>query len=187
MTTTPTTPTTPRIAPGTRRDIGIVNTVIARIGGRVAGTEPLNMFRTLGRQRGLFRGWLFFSGKLMPGGKLARRETELVILRVAHLAGCAYEFEHHVVLSRRAGVVAADIERVVAGPHADGWTTREHAILAAVEELHHQRDITDETWATLRSHLDERQVVELCLLVGNYELLATTVTTLRIQTDRPRG
>lgn len=182
----PTAPTTPRIAPGGRRDIGVLNTVIARIGGRVAGTEPLNLFRTLGRARGLFLGWLHFSGRLMPGGRLARRETELVILRVAHLAGCAYELEHHVVLARRAGVTGDDVARVVAGPGADGWSRREHAILAAVDELHHQRDVTDVTWTELRTHLDERQAIELCLLVGNYELLATTINTLRIRPDEPR-
>ena len=58
---------------------------------------------TLGRHRPLFRGWLRFAGRLMPGGKLPRRETEMVILRVAHLRQCAYEFEHHARLARRAG------------------------------------------------------------------------------------
>ena len=69
-----------------------------------AGTSPPNLFLTLGRHRKLFRGWLRFAGRLMPGGKLPRRETELVILRVAHLRSCQYEFDHHVHLGRRAGL-----------------------------------------------------------------------------------
>jgi AhpD family alkylhydroperoxidase len=169
------TTTQPRIAPGTRKDVGLVAWTAARIGGRVAGTQPLNLFLTLGRQKRLFLGWLHFSGRMMPGGTLKRRETELVILRVSKLAGCDYEHAHHVHLAAKAGVT----EDVTRSP-------REDAILAAVDQLHARRDLDDDTWATLRTHLDERECVELILLVGNYELLATAVTTLRIQNDARR-
>ena len=40
--------------------------------------------------RGCSEVGLHFSGKLMPGAKLSRHETEPVILRVAHLRGCQY-------------------------------------------------------------------------------------------------
>ncbi|MBV8385841.1 MAG: carboxymuconolactone decarboxylase family protein, partial [Acidimicrobiia bacterium] len=83
---------TPRIAPGDLRDVGVVNWVVSAVSGRVAGTGPPNLFLTLGRNRALFRGWLHFAGRMMPGGKLPRRDTELVILRVAHLRNCEYEF-----------------------------------------------------------------------------------------------
>jgi AhpD family alkylhydroperoxidase len=176
----------PRVGPGGRRDVGILGWVIAAVGGRAVGTRPLHLFLTLGRHRRLFLGWLHFSGRLMPGGRLPRRETELVILRVAHLRGCAYEFEHHVAMSRRAGVRPPDIDRVVQGPDRPGWTARERAVLTAVDELHADRDVGDSTWTELRRHLDEREAIELCLLVGNYESLATTITALRIQPDEPR-
>ena len=179
-------PGQPRIEPGDRQAVGTVAWTIATVGGRVVGTKPLNLFLTLGRHRRLFRGWLRFAGRLMPGGKLPRRETELVILRVAHLAGCAYEFEHHVPMSRRAGVKPADVARVLEGPDASGWSPRERAVLTVVEELHRDRDISDAAWTDLRAHLDEREAIELCLLVGNYEMLATTITALRVQPDQRR-
>ena len=78
----------PRIEPGTRSDVGLVSWTIARVAGRVTGGPPPNLFLTLGRHPGLFRGWLRFAGRLMPRGKLPRRETELVILRVSHLREC---------------------------------------------------------------------------------------------------
>ena len=149
-------------------------------------TNPPNLFLTLGRHRKLFRRWLWFAGALMPGGKLPRRETELVILRVAHLRSCDYEFEHHVRLGRRAGLGDADIARVVEGPVDEGWSPREHALLTAVDRLHDERDLDDATWAALREHLDEREAIELCLLAGHYEMLATAIAALRIQPDRPR-
>jgi AhpD family alkylhydroperoxidase len=182
--------TAPRIAPGSRAEAGWFAWSFSQVAGRVTGTTPPNLFLTLGRHRRLFRGWLRFAGRLMPGGRLPRRETELVILRVAHLRGCAYEWEHHRHLGRRAGVTEADVERLaVDGPVADlgGWTSRETAILVAVDELHHAGDLADDTWSALRGHLDEREAIELLLLAGHYEMLATTINTLRIEPDRPRS
>jgi AhpD family alkylhydroperoxidase len=122
----------------------------------------------------------------MPGGTLPRDETELVILRVAHLRGCRYEFDHHVRLARRAGLGPDDVARVVAGPGAPGWSPRERATLEAVDALHATGDLPDTTWDALRAHLDEREAIELCLLAGHYEMLATVVTALRIAPDEPR-
>jgi AhpD family alkylhydroperoxidase len=178
--------TTPRITPGDRADVGIVNHAVGRVLGLASGTEPPHLFLTMGRAKGLFRGWLRFASRLMPFGKLPRRDTELLILRVAHLRSCAYEFDHHVHLGQRAGVTAADVDRVVAGPDADGWTDRERALLAAADALVADGDLDDATWAALRTHLDERAAVELVLLVGHYVMLASFITTLRIQPDRRR-
>ena len=177
---------TPRVRPGDRRDVGLVNWAVAAVSGRVAGTQPPNLFMTMGRHRRLFLGWAHFAGRLMPGGRLPRRDTELVILRTAHLRDCQYEFEHHRHLAGRAGVSAADIERVMAGPDAEGWSPREHALLTACDELHRSRDLSDATWHALAEHLDDRRIIELVLLVGHYEMLATFIATLRIETDQRR-
>ena len=174
---------TPRIGPGTRRDLGLVSWTIAQVAGRVTGGNPPNLFLTLGRHPGLFRGWLRFAGKLMPRGKLPRRETELVILRVAHVRDCRYEYEHHVRLGRRAGLSDAEITRVADGPAAEGWAPREEAVLQVADELLANGDVADETWSRVHGLLDTRELIELVLLVGHYEMLAKTINTLRIQPD----
>lgn len=176
----------PRIAPGSRREVGWIAWVIARISGRVAGTGPPNLFLTMGRHRRLHLGWLHFAGRMMPGGRLPRRETELLILRVAHVRGNRYEFDHHVTLGASVGVTASDVERVQIGPEASGWTLREQAMLRAADQLLEAEDIDDETWAGLRAHLDERLAIEVVMLVSHYRLLDTFITTLRIQPDNPR-
>ena len=91
----------PRIAPGSRTEVGTFAWAFAHLAGRVIRSDPPHLFLTMGRRPALFRGWLRFAARLTPRGRLPRRETELVILRVAHLRDCAYEFEHHVRLGRR--------------------------------------------------------------------------------------
>jgi AhpD family alkylhydroperoxidase len=160
--------------------------LISALAGRVGGTEPPALFLALGLRPRLLRGWLRFAGRLMPGGALPRRETELVILRVAHLRSCAYEWEHHVHLGRRAGVTTADLTRVQAGPEAPGWSAREQAVLRAVDALHETQDVDDASWSELARHLSPGDLVELVMLVGHYEMLATFIGTLRLAPDRRR-
>ncbi|MCK9247529.1 MAG: carboxymuconolactone decarboxylase family protein [Solirubrobacteraceae bacterium] len=178
---------TPRIPPGGLRELGLPNWAFSRLSGLATGTTPPNVFTTLGRHRGLFRGWLMFAGRLMPGGRIGRRETEMLIIRVAHLRGSRYEFEHHVRLGRRCGVTAADVDRLVAGPDADGWSPREQALLRAADALVAERRLDDERWAEVRRHLDEREAIELLMLVGHYDMLAMVIETLRLDLDEPRG
>lgn len=173
----------PRIAPGSLRELGLFNWVVCRVLSRAAGTRDAHLFSTLARQRPLFRAWLRFSAQMMPGGTLGRRDTELVILRVAHLRQCRYEQDHHERLGRRAGLDAEALARVAVGPGASGWSERHRALLGAVDALVHTRDIADEAWSALRGHYTEAQLIELCLLVGQYEALATTIATLRIERD----
>jgi AhpD family alkylhydroperoxidase len=175
--------TTPRIQPGGRRELGLATWGFTRLAGRAMRSSPPNLFTTFGRHGGLFWSWLMFAGRLMPGGKLPRRDTELVILRVAHLRDCTYEWDHHVKIGRRAGVDEDDLRRIAEGPAASGWSDREQAILAAVDELHADRDVSDATWKRLRSHLSQRDLIELVFLAGHYEMLATAIGTLRIQPD----
>jgi alkylhydroperoxidase family enzyme len=178
----------PRIAPGRRAEIGAANALITSVIGRAAGTDgPPHLFTTLARHPRLFRRWLRFAGALMPGGRLPRRDTELVILRVAVNCDCEYERRHHEHLGRRAGLDDADFARVGEGPAAAGWSEREAALLGAVDELHADRTISDALWSRLRERFTDAELIELCMLVGHYEMLAMTINGLRIQPDELNG
>ena len=159
----------------------------AGLAGRVTGTEPPAVFLTLGRHPRLFWGWLLFAGSLMPGGRLARRETELVILRVATLTGSDYELTQHrppgppgrpLGGRGRAGGRRAAMARV--GRRATG------CCCGSPTSFTRDEDLSDETWAALRAAYDEARCLEVVMLVGHYRMLATTLTTLRVQPDRPR-
>ncbi|NDK88181.1 carboxymuconolactone decarboxylase family protein [Gordonia desulfuricans] len=174
--------TTPRIPPGGLRELGPINWAFATVAAKAIGVQNAHIFSTLGRSRGLFRAWLYFSARQMPFGTLSRKDSEMVIIRVAHLRGSEYELDHHRRLGKRAGLSGDEIERILAGPDA-GWGDRERAILRAVDELVADKDISELAWAALRRHLDERHTIAFVLLVGQYDSLATTLHTLRVQPD----
>lgn len=174
---------TPRITPGSFGDLGPINWLLVRAISAGAGTSDAHIFSTLGRSKGLFRGWLHFSSRMMPFGELSRRESEMIIIRVAHLRGSDYELDHHRRLGAKAGINAEAFEQILEGPDA-GWGDRERTLLLAVDELVNARDLSDATWDALRRHLTERKAIAFTLLVGQYDMLATTISTLRIERDK---
>jgi hypothetical protein len=56
-------------------------------------------------------------------------------------------------------------------------------LLVATDELHDRRVITDRTWRELAAELSERQLMELCFLVGHYEMLAMTLNSLGVEPE----
>ena len=174
---------TPRVLPGGLRELGPVNHLLGRVLSRGAGVREAHLFTTLGRHRSLFRLWLAYSGALMLRGRLPRRETELVVLRVAHRCDSEYERRHHVRLGRRAGLTEAELERTAVDDLA-GWKPADAVLLEATDLLLATDDLDDAAWRRLRSYWDERQAIELCLLVGQYRGLAATIRVLGIAPDR---
>jgi AhpD family alkylhydroperoxidase len=176
----------PRVRSGRLRELGPLNWVVWRLISVGMRVPDAHLFGTLGRARGLFRGWLYYSAKLMPGGKLSSFEREIMILRIAHLRGSAYEFDYHTRIGRRAGVTPEVRERIRAGAQAPSWNDRERTLLSAVETLVRDRDIDDATWARLAEHYDPRALIEIVLRFAHYDGLATTVRVLRIPRDWQR-
>lgn len=176
----------PRIAPGGLKELGLINFGFATLAGKVVGGQRPNIFTTLGRQRRLFRGWLHFSGRLMPGGSLPRRESELIILRIATLRECEYERRHHIRLGRKAGVTADQIDHLtdLTWP---GWSARELTLMECATQLVDSKYIDDAGWAALRAQLNEAETIEFLLLCGQYDSLATTLLTLKVQPEPHTG
>jgi AhpD family alkylhydroperoxidase len=173
-----------RIAPGTVDEIGQLNLLIARLAGLGLGVATPNLFTTLARNRSLFRGWLGFAGRLMPAGQLPRADTELIILRTAHNCRSEYEWQAHQQLARAAGLTPRQIEQVRHGAAGESFSADQQLLLPATDELHADRTLSDAVWAQLSARYDDARMIELCMLVGHYEMLAMTLNSLGVQPDR---
>jgi 4-carboxymuconolactone decarboxylase len=141
-----------------------------------------HLYRTLVRNPGLFRRWTPFAGKLLAG-KLPGRDRELLILRTGWRCQAPYEWGQHVVLGRRAGLSDEEIERIKAGPDDERWTVGDAALIRAADELHDTSGLSDATWATLQAIYDERQLIEVLMVVGHYHMVSYLINGLGIQRE----
>ncbi|MBN2623693.1 MAG: carboxymuconolactone decarboxylase family protein [Acidimicrobiales bacterium] len=176
----PPAPRVPPLAPADRDDQAVE--LLAQAGGPAAGAT--NIFSTLVRHPGLFRKWLPFGGKLLAG-KLPARDRELLILRTAWNCRSDYEWAQHVRIARRAGVTDDEIERVRAGGDVDaaGWPAADATLMRAADELHADACLSDATWAALAERYDERQMIEVPMLVGHYHMVAFALNSLGVQVE----
>jgi 4-carboxymuconolactone decarboxylase len=171
-------PAEPRIPPlpETEQD-DQARELLSHAGGPAAGAT--NIFATLVRHPGLYRRWLPFGGKLMAG-KLPDRDRELLILRTGWNCRSDYEWAQHERIARAVGVTGDEIARVQVGADAPGWAPFDALLLRAADELHADACLTDATWAALAERYDERQLIEVPMLVGHYHLVAFTLNTLGV-------
>lgn len=169
-----------RVAPAPPAELGPLARLVAWGAGRVTRGEPPRIFLTLGRHRRLLRSWLPFAGTLLFRTRLARADTELVVLRTAVNCSSPYEWAQHVALARRVGVGADVVDAVPDWRRSEVLTPRQRLLLTATDELHGHRVVGDATWAQLSDALEQDECIELCMLVGHYEMLAMTLNSLGV-------
>lgn len=144
--------------------------------------EPMRVFTTLGRHRELFGPWIGFGAALLSG-RLPARIRELVILRTSWHCRCDYEWVHHVPLALQAGVDSHELEAVCTEVDQGAWSPAERAALAAADQLHHLGVVDDPTWAALADQLEQPQLIELVMLVGQYQMVAGCLRTFGVRPE----
>jgi 4-carboxymuconolactone decarboxylase len=178
MTTTiPDQPRIPPLEPADRDE-----TARSLLDGVGAVGADSHIFTTLVRHPKLFRHWLPFGGVLLLAGALPARDRELLILRTAWNNSCDYEWGQHVRIAREAGLTD-EIDLVIDGPSTAGLAPFDATLLLAADELHRDSAISDDTWARLRERYDDRQLIEVPMLIGHYTLLAFTLNSLGVERE----
>ena len=139
-----------------------------------------NVVSTLVRNRGLTRAYLEFNAHLLLHSAVSPRVREVALLRAVHLRGSEYLWDHHVPIAARAGLTLDEIEAVRGGGVVDPVY---ELVVRVVDEVEERNTLTDDTWAQLRAHFDEQQILDLLFTIGCYQLLAVAVNVIGIQPE----
>jgi alkylhydroperoxidase family enzyme len=132
------------------------------------------------RHAELYKAHMDVAQKYLSECELDIRDRELAILRIGWLSQAPFEWGAHVKIAKRNGITSEEIERVIEGSFAAGWTRKDCAIVRAMEELHAASMITDETWADLQEYYNDRMLIELVILAGQYKTVAYYQNCLRL-------
>jgi alkylhydroperoxidase family enzyme len=165
-----------------RERVALTDLVSDQIADTAAAVSNLpEIVRTMLRHPDLFARHTDVGIQLLCNGALSKRDRELAILRIAWLCQAPYEWGEHVIVAKSIGIEKQDIERLIRGADAPGWSEHEAAIVRAAEELHRDATISDTTWATLSKSLDDKQLIELPILIGQYQAVAYYQNSLRLR------
>jgi alkylhydroperoxidase family enzyme len=152
--------------------------------GTATGT-PGNWWTVFALVPDVFRhcvsGFGFYRSKAR---KLDPKLRELGQLRAGFTNESQFVFSQHCKAARGVGLSE---EKIAAVP---GWTTAtvfepvERAVLAYTDELVLQRGrVQDDTFAALKAHLSDEEILELTYTVGLYSMHAVMTRALRLEYD----
>jgi alkylhydroperoxidase family enzyme len=141
------------------------------------------MLGTLVRHPALAKAFLTFNGHVLSGSTLSYRQRELLILRVAFLRQCGYEWAQHVLRGKEAGLRDDEVARISATPDVPGWSVADRALLTAADELIMDGAVSADTWGALAGEFDEQQMMDVVFTVGTYELVAMALRSFDVQPE----
>jgi len=143
-----------------------------RLTRKAAGvSENLNVFLPLSRLGSIFPRYLLFLSHLLTKGRIPRADKERIILRVAWRLGCVYEWGHHSHMARELGINESEVASI-ARQDTGEWDDRLRVFIRAADELIDQRSLSQSCWDELSTQLSTDQLVEFCMLVGHYVMVA---------------
>ena len=145
--------------------------------------KALSVLGTMAHHPALAKAFFTFNGHILGASTLTERQRELLIMRVAAVRKCGYEWAQHLFMARDAGLTDEEIGRIAYGPDAPFWTEPEAAMLRSVEELIHDGAISETTWRLLAGDLNEQQLLDLIFTVGLYDILARLFGSLELEMD----
>lgn len=116
---------------------------------------------------------------------ISGRLSEFAILMVARFWTQDFEWGTHRQHALAAGVTAQTIDALREARRPPAMSADESLVYDFVHELLHTKRVSDATYAAAAARLGERGVIDLCGVVGYYQLLALTMNVAR--TPAPAG
>jgi len=159
-------------------DSELLRSIRARRGGTL-----LNLDRQLLHSAPLARGWNSLMGAIRGQTLLEGALRELVILRVAVLNRAPYEFDQHAPVALTEGLSQAQVDAVRGWQDSALFDARARDVLAYTDAMTLNVQVPQALFDALRTHLSQREVVELTATVAAYNMVSRFLEALQIEIE----
>jgi 4-carboxymuconolactone decarboxylase len=142
--------------------------LIARFkAGRRGGL--INVYKLLLHSPDLAATWFDHNNAVRWKTQLSGRLREIIIIRIACLNGVDYVLAQHVPgLALAEGLTLAECEALSNWQVTNLFDDRERAALDYAEAMTLATSVPDHVFAALRPHFNNREILELAVLIGTY-------------------
>ena len=147
------------------------------------GKPPPNAHLTYAQSPSMYKTWFPFATYLMPNSIVDPRYRQIVILRTAYIWKSGYLWAQHADVSARLSLLSEEDIASLSEDNLSHWSPEEDSLIKACDETKAHGAILEGTWSALAAFLDDSELVELTFLIGQYILIATTVSSLDIDLD----
>lgn len=163
-------------------DAALVERIVAERG------SLLHLYQMLLHSPLLAEGWLTFFTNLRQRLGLSGALRELVIMRVAVLNRAPYEAEQHAPVALREGLTREQLDALDRWQDSAAFDPRQRAALALTDTMTRDVQVPPALIAEVRSHLGDREVVELVATIAAYNMVSRVLEALQIHShdERPQ-
>ena len=154
--------------------------IIAKIRSGRRGTV-INVYKLLLHTPAIAEIWLDLINAVRWKVDLDGRLREVVIIRIGYLNRCSYVVKQHVPQhSAPEGLTQEECDALADWRASSFFNARERAALAFTDASTREVDVPDAAFEALRGHFGERQIVELTILIGTYNMHTRMCQALKI-------
>jgi alkylhydroperoxidase family enzyme len=147
----------------------------------------INVYRLLLHSPPLAASWFEHLNAVRWKTTLSGRLRELVIIRIALINRVDYVIAQHIPkLALADGVSLDECEALRDWSASDLFSPDERAALAYADAMTRDVAVPDDVFAAVRKHFDERQIVELSVLIGTYNMHNRVMLALQIDPENLR-
>jgi 4-carboxymuconolactone decarboxylase len=146
----------------------------------------INIYRMLLNSPALAESWFNHSNAVRWKTSLDGRLREIVIIRMGHLAKSQYVLRQYVPsLALADGMTLEECDALADWRATSLFSARERAALAYTDTMTRDIEVPDPVFAEVKRHFDDRQIVELTVLIGTYNMNARVLQALRLDLEPP--
>ncbi|RTE90170.1 carboxymuconolactone decarboxylase family protein [Bradyrhizobium sp. LVM 105] len=148
----------------------------------------LNIFRMMAHAEANMIPAMRLGNSILHRQKLSSVNRELLILQAAQLEGGAYEWRQHVPIALGVGCTQAQVDAVERGDYdAKALSEAERALLNFGREVVENVRVAAATFAAMRRHFSDQEIVESIVALGFYMMMARLTEATETDLDPAAG
>jgi alkylhydroperoxidase family enzyme len=120
---------------------------------------------------------------LQPKRALDARYRELAIIRTGIVGDSRFEYSQHLKVARMVGLPEEKLQAIKGWATSDKFDPAERAVMAATDELVGRNLVEDATFAALKRHFNDPQILELFYVIGLWRMHGMIVRALHLEYD----
>jgi alkylhydroperoxidase family enzyme len=157
--------------------------VIAKIKG-ARGGRLINIYRLMLHSPSLANAWFELNQAVRYGTDIDGQSRELAVIRVAILNDVEYvQRAHGPAYALKEGLTPAQVDALADWQSSSLFSEKQRALLAYADAMTCEIHVPDEVFSNLRAHHSERQIVELTMLIGAYNMLTRFLKALQVDPE----
>jgi alkylhydroperoxidase family enzyme len=134
----------------------------------------------------LANAWFDLNQAVRYGTEIDGQSRELAVIRVAILNGVEYvQRAHGPAYALKEGLTPEQVAALWDWRASQLFNAQQRALLAYTDAITEKIEVTDDVFDSARKHFSERQIVELTMLIGAYNMLTRFLKALKVDPEPP--